>query len=353
MEITVTGANALTYPSLHIWNWMVALYLFLVGVAAGLLIMSAVASLRGKTSDHYERSAAHVVSLGNPNAMKSPQPPFGKGGQEGVFRADCIKVAMIAPFVLMLGVFFIWLDLENKFNFFWIFLSFSPSSPMWWGCWGVCLTVLISLLYGLSLLHEEYRHWLRFGVLKDLSRKVNPYMRILAGICLGLGILLGIYTGISLSIFVARPLWNSALLPVLFLASALSNGAALIIIIAQTKSAQLFFTKANIRLIFAEIIIISLFFLGHLTSAAPQRGSVMPFFAYSHEYFLFGISFILVALFLPLVLILKVLGLEGDHHERITKVVLFRMKLSATMVLAGGFVMMLALVYLGQLSRWS
>jgi protein NrfD len=322
MEITITGANALTYPSLHIWNWMVSLYLFLTGVAAGLLIMSAVANLRGKNPDHRES-------------------------------VDSMTAAMMAPFVLMLGIFFIWLDLEYKLHSYLIFLSFSLTSPMSWGGWGLGLIVPMSMLYGLSVVQDEYKHWLRFSFLKDLSHKLNPYMPIFARICLGLGIFLGIYTGISLSVFVARPLWNSALLPVLFLASALSNGAALIIIMAQTKSALLFFTRANIRLILAEIITISLFLLGHLTSAAPQRGSVMPFFAYSHEYFLFGISFILIALFLPLVLILKVLGLKGDHHERIPKIVLFRMKLSATMVLAGGFVMMLALVYLGQLSRLS
>jgi protein NrfD len=322
MEITVTGANALTYPSLHIWNWMVSLYLFLVGVASGLLVMSAAASLRGKSPGCLERE-------------------------------DSIRAAMMVPFLLVLGMFFMWLDLEQKHHSFWLFFSFSLTSPMSWGGWGLALMVPVSLLYGLSVVQDEYRHWLRFGFLKNLSRRLNPSMPMLAKICLGLGIFLGIYTGISLSVFVARPLWNSPLLPVLFLSSALSNGAALIIIIARTKSARLFFTKAQIWLILAQVIIAALFFLGHLTSTAPQRESVMPFLSYAHDYFFFGISFVFLTLLVPFALVLKVLGLKADHREQISKAVLLRMKLSAYLVLAGGLIMRFACVYLGQLSKLS
>jgi len=31
MEVTVTGLNALAFPHMHIWDWRVALYLFLGG----------------------------------------------------------------------------------------------------------------------------------------------------------------------------------------------------------------------------------------------------------------------------------------------------------------------------------
>ncbi|MEM5785729.1 MAG: NrfD/PsrC family molybdoenzyme membrane anchor subunit [Syntrophobacteraceae bacterium] len=320
MEITITGANELTYPTLHIWNWMVSLYLFLGGITAGLLMMSSIANLKGNDAD--------------------PQATL-----------DSRKAAMIAPFVLMAGMFFIWLDLERKLNSFWFFFSFSISSPMSWGGWGLGLILPISMLYALSVVPEENRHWLRFGFLRDLSRKLSPHMRTLAKICFALGIFLGIYTGVLLSVFVARPLWNSSLLPLLFLTSALSTGAALIIIIARKKEAQIFFTKADIWLLSAEIIIIALFFLGHLTSTGPQRESVMPFFSYNSEYFLFGLSFVFIAVVFPLALVLKLLELKEEHHEQLSGAALFRMKLSAYMVLAGGFMIRLAWVYAGQLSK--
>ncbi len=322
MEITITGVNELTYPTLHIWNWMVSLYLFLGGVTAGLLIMSAVGNLRSRNLSAEERT-------------------------------DVIKAAMFAPFVLMAGMFFIWLDLERKFNSYWFFLSFSFTAPMSWGGWGLGLILPTSMLYALSVIPEEYRHWLRLDFLKNLSRRLNPYMTALARLVFGLGIFLGIYTGILLSVFVARPLWNSSLLPVLFLTSALSTGAALIIVISQKKAAQLFYTKIDIWLISAEIIIIALFFLGHLTSTAPQRESVMPFFSYSHEYFVFGLSFILIAFFFPLALVMKLRHVQEEHHEQISSGSLFRMKLSAYMVLAGGFIIRLAWVYVGQISKLS
>lgn len=322
MEITITGTNALTYPSLQIWNGMVALYLFLIGVASGLLVMSAAANLRGK----------------HPGCRE---------------RADFMKAAMTVPFLLLLGMFLMWLDLEHKEHSFWFFLSFSPTSPMSWGGWGLTLMVPMSLLFGLSVVPDDYRHWLRFDFLKDLSRTLSPYLPVLARICLGLGVLLALYTGVSLSSFVARPFWNSPLLPVMFLSSALANGAAMIIIFSRSTSAQVFFTKGEIWLIFAQVIVTILFFLGHLTSAAPHRESVSPFLSYTHEYFLLGIAFVLIGLFLPVALVLKVLQLKEDHPEQISEATLFRMKLSACMVLAGGCMLRFAVVYLGQLSRLS
>lgn len=322
MEITITGANELTYPTLHIWNWMVSLYLFLGGVAAGLLIMSAVGNMRARNLSSAER-------------------------------VDVIKAAMTAPLVLALGMLFIWLDLERKFNTHWFFLSFSHTSPMSWGGWGLGLILPISMLYALSVIPEEYRHWLRFEFLKNWSRLLNPYMKTMAWTVFGLGIFLGIYTGILLSVFVARPLWNSALLPVLFLTSALSTGAALVILISKRKAAQLFYTKIDIWLITAEIIILGLFFLGQFTSTAPQRESVMPFFTYNSEYFIYALSFILIALFFPLALIMKLQHVREELHEQISGGSLFRMKLSAYMVLAGGLIIRLAWVYAGQISKLS
>jgi formate-dependent nitrite reductase membrane component NrfD len=320
MEITITGVNAITYPSLHIWNWMVSLYLFMGGLAAGLLIMSAIANLRAGPADPADR-------------------------------IDTVRAAMLAPFVLMFGMVFIWFDLERHTNTYWFFLSFRPAAPMSWGSWVLGLGVPVSLAYALSNLPEEYRQWLKFDLLKKLAERLKPYMKKLAAINFGLGIFIGIYTGVLLSVFVARPLWNSPLLPILFLTSAMSTGAALIILIATRSSAQLFFTKVDIGLITAEILIIALFFLGHLTSTAPQRESVMPFFEFSNEYFLFGVAFILIALLFPLALVMELLHIKEGHEGELSGAARFKMKLSAAMVLTGGFIIRLAWIYVGQLSK--
>ena len=50
---------------------------------------------------------------------------------------------------------------------------------------------------------------------------------------MALGVVLGIYTGILLSAFGARPLWNSAVLGLLFLISGLSSAAAFVHMVAK------------------------------------------------------------------------------------------------------------------------
>ncbi|MCI5142796.1 MAG: hypothetical protein D3909_13935, partial [Candidatus Electrothrix sp. ATG1] len=46
MELSITGTNAITYPVMHVWDWRVAIYLFLGGLSGGLMTMSAINYLR-------------------------------------------------------------------------------------------------------------------------------------------------------------------------------------------------------------------------------------------------------------------------------------------------------------------
>lgn len=322
METTITGINAMTYPYLHIWDWRIAVYLFLGGLSAGLLVMSAIANLRKVNADDKDQ-------------------------------ISCIQAPLAASLILAMGMIFIWLDVERKFNSFWFLLTFQPLSPMSWGAWGVGIIIPASFLYGLSAVPQELNGMLRFEVMRTLAVKLNPSMRRLAMINFGLGIFLGIYTGVLLSAFVARPLWNSSLLPLLFLNSALSAGAALVIIMARKTSVKLFFTKVDIWLIVAEIVIILLFFYGHYTSTEPQRNAIMPFFTFTSEHFMYGIAILLIAVLFPLALVLKLLHVAEDHGDELPPAAVQKMKWSAYMVLLGGFIIRFAFIYAGQLSRLS
>lgn len=322
MEITITGANAITYPSLHIWNWMVSVYLFCGGLAAGLLIMSAIANLKAGPADPDER-------------------------------IDAVRAALLAPLVLLFGMFFVWLDLERHFNTYWFFFAFRPTAPMWWGSWGLGLGVPVSLAYALANVPQEDRQWLRFNFLKGLADRLQPYLKTLARIAICFGIFIGIYTGILLSVLVARPLWNTPVLPIHSLVSALATGAALIILISTRSSTQLFFTKINIGLITADLVIMVFDFLGHFTSVASHQESILPFFTYSSQYFVFGVAFILIALLFPLALVSMGLCVKEGYREELSGTARFRMKLSAAMVLTGAFIIRLAWVYAGQLTKLS
>ncbi|MDI6801815.1 MAG: polysulfide reductase NrfD [Thermodesulfovibrionales bacterium] len=314
-EISVIGANAITYPHLDIWNWTIAVYLFLGGMVAGLMVLGAISQFRSK-------------------------PLTG----EGVSPASCYLSPVLAPILLSIGMFFIFLDLTRKLNSFWFYLNFNPMSPMSWGAWGVGAIIPVSVLWALASIPEQYRHYLKWPKLQDFSFKLSAYRNKLAVANFALGIFLGIYTGVLLSGFVARPLWNSALLPILFLNGGLSTGAALLVLIARDPKEKLFFTKADIALITSEIVVIILFFYGQLTSTAPHVDAIAPFFTTGY-YFPFWIAVFTLGIGLPLALVLDVMEVAGFAKIRV--------HLSAWFVLIGGLVIRLALVYVGQLSSLS
>lgn len=325
MEINVTGLNEITSPNLRIWTWEVAMYLFLGGLSAGIMVMSSLANLRRW-----------------PDEVKL---------ESGEFMPHCIRGSLIAPFILAFGMFFIFLDLARKLNVYWFYLSFQPLSPMSWGSWAIQFILPLSFLYGLSTVPEGYKHWLVFEPLKKISDRLNPHMKKLAVMNFILGVFLGVYTGVLLSSFLARPLWNSSLLPVLFFTSAASTGAAFLISIARKNHLKLFYTKVDVWLILLEIFVLILFFYGQFTSTAAHRDAIMPFFTFTHEYFPYWISIFLMAILFPLALVIKTLEIREDHAEELAPEVVIKMNLSAGMVLLGGLIIRLAFVYAGQLSR--
>jgi len=123
--------------------------------------------------------------------------------------------------------------------------------------------------------------------------------------------------------------------------------------VASKTAVKLYYTKVDIWLIFSEIVVIMLFFYGQYTSTAVTKASAMPFFTFTHEYFLYFLSIMIVAILLPLALVLKLIEMQEDHADELTSVPVFRMNLSAVMILIGGFIIRLAFIYAGQLSKFS
>ncbi len=324
MEFTITGANALTYPHLHIWDWRVAIYLFLGGLSGGCMSMAAVANLRsGKETPHD--------------------------------KPCCWRVPVITPFLLAIGMGFLFLDLEVKTHMYRFYMTIQPLSPMSWGSWLLILVFPAMISFALSAVPDQVIDNINEGYIKNLIQKFQPHMRLWAKINFVLGILLAIYTGILLSSFMARPLWNSSILPMLFLNSGLSTGAAFMILIATKNSVKLFFTKVDIWLIFSEIAVLILLYYGQFTSAEASRESIMPFFTLTSQYFPYFISILILSVILPLAIVLKFLEVTGDHDPNLelTFKQKFEMNASAVLVLLGGVIIRFALVYAGQLSKFT
>lgn len=324
MEVIITGANAITSPYLHIWDWRVAIYLFLGGLAAGCMVMSAIANLR-------------------------------PGKSVAADKPCCWRVVILAPILLNSGMFFLFLDLEAKHNMLSFYTTLQPLSPMSWGSWLLLLIFPAMIAYAFSVIPEENRNVLWFKGLIKFAEQMSRHLRLLAKINFVLGIILGLYTGVLLSSFAARPLWNSSILPILFLNSALSTGAATMILMAHKNEVKLFFTKVDIWLISCEIVVIGLLFYGHYTSAAAARESIIPFFTMSHEYFPYFVSIIALSVIFPLAIVLKYMEMTvtDDHSGTLSFKQKLEMNVSAILVLLGGAIIRFAFVYAGQLSKFT
>jgi formate-dependent nitrite reductase membrane component NrfD len=323
MELSITGTNAITYPVMHVWDWRVAIYLFLGGLSGGLMTMSAI------------------------NYLLRP------GRKGGTMQSVCCwQIPVLAPILLSIGLFFLWLDLERKLHGYLFYMTFQPLSPMSWGAWIVLIIYPLMILYALAALPDEVKARIKNPFIKNTADAMAPHLAKLAKFNLVFGVLLSIYTGILLSALVARPLWNSAILPLLFLASGMSTGAAVMIIVAKSKEVKLFFTKMDIWLILGEILILALLFYGHYTGDAAHQAAIMPFFNSSHETFPYFLSIVTIGIVLPLAIVLKFLEVTGKHTEEVTGFGLFLMNTSALLVLIGGAVVRFALVYAGQLSGY-
>jgi formate-dependent nitrite reductase membrane component NrfD len=98
--------------------------------------------------------------------------------------------------------------------------------------------------------------------LLEITRK---YWYQLATVSIGAGVSLGVYTGILLGSSVARPLWNSAALGPLFLASGISGAAALLALLERDHEVRTWFTRADIWALLAEVLLIVAFIIGHAT----------------------------------------------------------------------------------------
>ena len=222
-------SNALIDPGLHIWTWEVAMYLFLGGLTAGVMIFAALMTV----------------------LRKDDEAPFAT-----------TQLAVIAPVVLSLGMTTLFLDLEHKLFVFRFYTSFQVLSPMSWGAWILLVIYPVSILQILSTLRAGYPQVAPFADGLVIGRRVidwcEAHRREIAMTAIPFAAALGIYTGILLSAFSARPFWSSGVLGPLFLVSGLSTAAALVALAARQHSERLLFTKIDLVLILVELALVAL-----------------------------------------------------------------------------------------------
>ncbi len=295
-------------PHLHIWHWPVALYLFLGGLAAGLLFFSALYTILGKEQEL-------------PTAVKW-----------GTF---------IAPFALVIGLIALFVDLKHPLYFWRLYMTLRIESPMSWGAWTLMAVTPLSFIWVGGYLRELVPAWdWRFTVLKKFEKWVQDNRLSLAWAILVLAIILGIYTGILLSAFNARPLWNTALLGPLFLVSGLSTGAATIMWMSKNHKEQQLFRRLDLILITTEFFFIIHLFMGYLAGSQVKIDAANLFLGGDYTLSFWGIV-VFVGLIFPA--FLEILELRGKKIPP---------AIPALCVLIGGLAFRLIMIDAGQVTRY-
>jgi formate-dependent nitrite reductase membrane component NrfD len=235
-----------------------------------------------------------------------------------------------------IGTALLVLDLGRPFYFWKLVVAFAPQSPMWLGTWLLTLFLLVSVPYAALFLPAAA--W--FCETTWLQRQ----RRRLAWAALPLGAGVGVYTGVLLGVLVARPLWNTPLLAQVFLVSALSSGAALLLAAPGSPPADERHVLARIDalLIVVELCLLAWMLVDARTSTASTANAAALLRRGAYAW-VFWIAVVGLGLCAPLALEL----ITMRHHGR------WVMRVAAAapvLVLTGGLALRWVIVYAGQSS---
>ena len=280
-----------------IWSGIIACYLFLAGLGGGAFITSA------------------FIRWRHPEAMRMR-----------------VYGHIIAPVTVIIGLLLLMFDatagLYNPLRFALLLSNFG--SVMTWGVVFLGLFVIIAIIVAvLDLLHKH----------------IPVALEIIGSV---LGVCVAVYTGCLLGVCKTFPLWNNALLPILFLVSAVSTGMASVLVAAIIRHPEEFnrvgvLKKFHFCLPIVELVLIaSLCFITYQDTSAAGAASVAQLLtgAYAVP---FWVLLVIVGLVLPTALETRMLFFSSREFEESRKAHWISFASDAG-VLIGGFVLRLLIL---------
>jgi len=193
------------------WTWLIILYFFVGGIAGGASLLAAVVDWFGGPEDRpVVRTGYNVAAVG------------------ALVSGALLTVDLGRPLRF-------WHMLFQSANF--PAIMFKGWSPISFGAWGILLFGLFAVLSALGGMAEEGR--LHNPALRAVGGVVRGGLAKLVGGVTGLlGVFIAGYTGVLLSV-TNRPIWaDGPWLGALFAASAVSTGAAALILLAPRRGAS-------------------------------------------------------------------------------------------------------------------
>jgi protein NrfD len=290
------------------WQWYIVFYFFIGGLAGGCYFLATLIDYFGRDEDR----------------------PLARLGYYVAF-----------PSVLLSGLL-LTLDLSRPLRFWHMLLEnntllpmFKPYSPMSVGSWALLLFGFFSFLSFMGALAEEDR--LRWPALRRLQWPAFRSVRmpsILGRVIAFLGGLAGLfiagYTGVLLAV-TNRPIWSDTpLLGMLFIVSAASTSAALMLLLAQRYGWRGLPGVAALERMDGIVLALELLVL---IAVMVSLGSALQGWLNVWG-LLLVVGVIIPGLIVPLVL--------SWRHRRLPQPSLV---MSATLVLIGGFMLRLVVIF--------
>ena len=294
------------------WGWPIAFYLFLAGLSAGASIVAALISNK-----------------------------FGK--DNCYFKA----AALIAPVAIVLGLALLVLDLGKPLSFYWILLLYNFDSVMSIGVALLLVYTPLSVVYAVGAFKNEIASFKisLFDALSNLASKLSGVLGVLLFV-LGIGV--GAYTGFLLSAAHKIALWNTPVLPLLFLVSGLSCAGAFTLLLGVLKDkekkhndAAHYLLKFDFFAIIVEFILIVALFMLVSNASASGANTVANALSANSLGLMFYIGVIGLGMAVPIILDLSVLKAHDFKCEFAV--------LNAILVICGVFLLRYYIVYAGQI----
>ena len=245
----IWGESVTKYGAYVPWGLWIGIYIALVGAAAGCVVWG---------------------------AWLSPQNGDGKG-------AETASALLAAALCLAFGLAFVGIDLGKPLQGFRIFLHPAFASPLAWASW----------LYGLFFVCVAGNF---------LTAMKRPLLLLAVVGAIGFTVAEALFFGQMVS----RPLWNSWLTTLLFLAAAASAGAALLLLVWQgTRIAVAPVVLAKLRKVLAATLVVYALVEGidvaMALSGSPEKVLAVKRMISSYGFWLlYGVIGTLIPLFLLL-----------------------------------------------------
>ncbi|SUX70389.1 cytochrome c-type biogenesis protein [Citrobacter amalonaticus] len=238
----MTNASAFHFESL-VWDWPIAIYLFLIGISAGLVTLSIL--------------------------LRRYHPEAG-GADSTLLRTTLV----VGPGAIILGLLILIFHLTRPWTFWKLMFHYSFTSVMSMGVllfqlYMVVLILWLAIIFQKEVMALQQRWFPRLGLVQKVLTLLTPFNRGLETLMLVLAVLLGAYTGFLLSVLKSYPFLNNPILPVLFLFSGISSGAAVALIAMALRqrgnphsTEAHFIHRVETPVVWLEIFLLAAFFVG-------------------------------------------------------------------------------------------